>query len=171
MLCLCFLKVTDLKKSQICWLDSIREGSSHETQRILIDTVYKQNTSYHSLSDWKGLLNKKISDKVPTIFLKQPPILPTPLFLWKKSEPLPPFWENFENSKPPWTSLPLSPFWENFENSTNPPPFPHHPHSSYLYKGGDSNYEYSGAIPLQIRLIDCFINFTPWICLKMVPST
>ena len=91
MLCLCFLKVTDLKKSQICWLDSIREGSSHETKRILIDTVHKQNTSYHSLSDWKGLLNMKISDTLPTIFLKQPPILPTPLFLWKKSEPLPAF--------------------------------------------------------------------------------
>ena len=40
-------------------------------------------------------------------------------------------------------------FKENFENSTPPPIF---------YKWGDSNYEYSGAIPLQI-------------CLKMVSST
>ena len=31
-------------------------------------------------------------------FLEQPPILLPPPFLWQKSEPPPPFWENFENS-------------------------------------------------------------------------
>ena len=37
--CLCFSKITDLYKSHICWLDSIRLSSSHETQRILIKVV------------------------------------------------------------------------------------------------------------------------------------
>ena len=35
-----FCKYFDLiSYSQICWLDSIRIGSSHEAQRILIDMV------------------------------------------------------------------------------------------------------------------------------------
>ena len=33
-------------------------------------------------------------------FLKQPPILPTPPFLWERSEP-PSFRKNFENATPP----------------------------------------------------------------------
>ena len=37
--CLCFLKITHLWKSCICWLDSIRLSSSCETQRILIEMV------------------------------------------------------------------------------------------------------------------------------------
>ena len=31
--CPCFSKITDLYKSHICWLDSVRLSSSHETQR------------------------------------------------------------------------------------------------------------------------------------------
>ena len=54
------LKVIDLEKSQICWLDSIREGFFHKTQRILIDIVYKQNTNHHSPSIFEPQLFKKI---------------------------------------------------------------------------------------------------------------
>ena len=43
----------------------------------------------------KKLVRDKISN---TPFLEQS-ILQTPLFLWEKSEP--PFWENWENLKPP----------------------------------------------------------------------
>ena len=39
------------------------------------------------------------------------------------------------------------------------PPLP--PPAPNFNKQGDSNYEYFGAISLQIKLIDCFINFLP----------
>ena len=36
---LCFSKITDLQKSAICWLDSVRIVTSCETQRIFIEIV------------------------------------------------------------------------------------------------------------------------------------
>ena len=35
---------------------------------------------------------------------------------------------------------------------------------------GDSNYEHSGVISLQIKKINCFISFILLICLKMLSS-
>ena len=35
---------------------------------------------------------------------------------------------------------------------------------------GDSNYEHSGVISLQIKKINCFISFILFICLKMLSS-
>ena len=42
----------------------------------------------------------KMSDTPPPPLKKTTPILPTPPFLWEKSEP-PPYFENLKNSTPP----------------------------------------------------------------------
>ena len=101
--CLLFSRITHLRRSYICWLDSMRLTSSRETQKILIEMVLTNKTHTHTRARtsvwWKiRLVSMKIND---TLFFKTPPIWPAPPFLWEKSEPHPFFCENWENSTLP----------------------------------------------------------------------
>ena len=100
--CLLFSRITHLRRSYICWLDSMRLTPSRETQKILIEMVLTNKTHTHTRARtsvwWKiRLVSMKIND---TLFFKKHPLFDQHLLFYGKNLNRIPFFAKIEKTQP-----------------------------------------------------------------------